>query len=93
MSEMSVSSSAPINVVMEKAKANKRKVVRKKDLPPPVLFPFGGESDSGSNESVAKKTKTVELAPSTTELAFADTSSALVGVVRPYATETAERPT
>lgn len=91
ISETSLSSSAPFNVVMEKAKVKKRKAVRKMDLQPAVPVPFGEESDSGSNEPVVKNTKTAELALSTVEPAIIETSFSPVGVVRPYATEIAEK--
>lgn len=80
MSETFVSSSALLNVVMEKAKSKKRKVV-KKPLSRSVLVPFAKDSDSGSNEPQTKKTKNVEMEP-VVEPAVVDISSAPT-VVRP----------
>lgn len=59
--------------------------MRKKDLPPPVPIPFGEESNSGSNEPLAKNGRTVEPAP-VVEPTLGDVSSA-PAVVRPETVE------
>lgn len=91
ISETSVSSSAPLNVLIEKKKAKRIKVV-KKVLLPPVHVPFGDESDSGSNEPVAMRAKTAEVPPTTVEPTLGDASSTPVDVVRLDVVESAERP-
>lgn len=55
-SEVPISSFATLNVVMEKAKANKKKLVKRKELPPPVPIT---ESGSDSNKPQLKRTKKV----------------------------------
>lgn len=82
VSEISISSSAPLNVVMEKAKAKKRKVV-KKAWPPLILVPFIEDYDSGSSEPLAKNTRIAEIAL-VVEPTVGDVSFALI-VVRLYA--------
>lgn len=60
-SEASVSSSAPLNVVMEKAKARKRKQITRKNLPP--LPAPTKESGSDSNEPQLKKAEKIPEPP------------------------------
>lgn len=76
---------------MEKARAKRRKVVKKFVLPPPIPLPIIEDSDSGSYEPLARKVRKT-VAPSTVEPTTAYSSSTLVDEVRQVAKIT-ERPT
>lgn len=84
-----MSSSTPLNVVVEKAKAKKRKIVRKKNMPPPIPVHIVEVYDSCSNEPLAKKTRK-SAEPPVVEPIDAERSSASI-VVKPDGVETAER--
>lgn len=75
---------------MEKSKAKKRKIVKKKNLPPLIHVPIV-EEGSDSNEPLAKKTKKAPEPP-VVELGVGEKSSAPTTLVKSDEEEIDESP-